>query len=106
MHTSIFGIPGVGLSAFGVAVSRGIRLRAPGEPPGAMPNHTDRLREELAAARAELDAHLASWEYAFAMGAGSQGGQEHPAHWATHARTERLRAACRDLAARLAEHEI
>jgi hypothetical protein len=27
-------------------------------------------------------------------------------HWETHARTERLEARCRELRARLAEHEI
>ena len=40
----------------------------------------ERLRAELAAADAELRAHMASWEYAFAMGGGRDGGREHPAH--------------------------
>ncbi len=65
----------------------------------------ERLRAELAAADAELRAHLASWEYAFAMGGGRDGGREHPAHWATRARTEALVARKRALQARLAEHE-
>jgi hypothetical protein len=65
----------------------------------------ERLRAELAEADAELHAHLASWEYAFAMGAGRGGGREHPAHWATRARTDALVARKRALAARLAEHE-
>jgi hypothetical protein len=66
----------------------------------------ERLQTELAEATAELKAHMATWEYAFAMGASSQGGRQHPAHWETHARTERLMARCRDLRARLAEHEL
>ena len=49
---------------------------------------------------------MATWEYAFAMGATSQGGRDHPVHWETHARTERLTARCRELRARLAEHEL
>jgi hypothetical protein len=63
-----------------------------------------RLRAELAEADAELRAHLASWEYAFAMAAGRGGGREHPTHWATRARTEELVARRRALAARLSEH--
>jgi hypothetical protein len=45
---------------------------------------------------------MGTWEYAFAMA----GGCHHPVHWATHARTERLTARCRELRARLAEHEL
>jgi hypothetical protein len=67
---------------------------------------TERLRAELDAATAELKAHMASWEYAFAMGAGSQGGQNHPTHERTHLRTEALRRRCHDLRAQLAEHEL
>jgi len=67
---------------------------------------TERIRAELEAADAELQAHMASWEYAFAMAGGAYGGREHPAHVATRERTERLRARCRDLRARLAEHEL
>jgi hypothetical protein len=65
----------------------------------------ERLRAELAAADAELREHMASWEYAFAMAGGPHGGREHPAHWATRARTEELVARRRALAAQLAEHE-
>jgi hypothetical protein len=65
----------------------------------------DRLKSELADATSELKAHMASWEYAFAMGGGRDGSGEHPLHWETHARTERLAARCRDLRARLAEFE-
>jgi hypothetical protein len=66
----------------------------------------ERLKTELAEATAELKAHMATWAYAFAMGASSQGGRDHPMHSETHARTERLTARCRDLRARLAEHEL
>ncbi len=65
----------------------------------------EQLRAELAAADAELRAHLASWEYAFAMGSGRDGGREHPAHWATRAHTEALLARKRGLEAQLAEHK-
>jgi hypothetical protein len=62
----------------------------------------ERLEAELAAADAELRAHLASWEYAFAMGAGRDGASEHPVHWLTRARTEELMARRRAAAAALA----
>jgi hypothetical protein len=65
----------------------------------------ERLRAELAETEAELRAHLASWEYAFAMAGGPNGGREHPLHWATRARTDELVARRRALAARLAEYE-
>lgn len=64
------------------------------------------LQAELAQAVAELKAHMASWEYAFAMAGGCHGGRNHPLHSETHARTERLNARCRTLRARLAEHEL
>ena len=67
---------------------------------------TERLRAELDVATAELKAHLASWEYAFAMAGGANGGREHPVHERTRRRTEALQARCRDLRARLAEHEL
>jgi hypothetical protein len=67
---------------------------------------TERLKAELDAATAELKAHMASWEYAFAMAGGAYGGREHPVHAATRKRTEELQARCRDLGARLAEHEL
>jgi hypothetical protein len=47
-----------------------------------------------------------SWEYAFAMAGGPNGGREHPVHWETRRRTEELEARCRDLRARLDEHEL
>jgi hypothetical protein len=65
----------------------------------------DRLRAELDDATAELRAHMASWEYAFAMGSSCHGATEHPVHRATRERTERLRARCHDLRARLAEFD-
>jgi hypothetical protein len=64
----------------------------------------DRLEAELARAVAELEAHMATWGYAFAMAAGCHGGRDHPVHWKTQARTDELEARCRDLRARLAEH--
>lgn len=67
---------------------------------------TERLQAELEVATAELQAHLASWEYAFAMAGGAYGGREHPIHEATRRRTEALVARCRDLRAQLAEHEL
>ena len=67
---------------------------------------TERLRAELEAATAELRAHMASWAYAFAMAGGANGGREHPVHAETRKRTEVLQTRCRDLRARLAEHEL
>ena len=64
------------------------------------------LHAELAKATAELKAHLATWEYAFAMAAGCDGGHNHSRHRETRARTERLAARCRELHARLGEHEL
>jgi hypothetical protein len=49
---------------------------------------------------------MASWEYAFAMGASRDGANNHPVHWATRERTESLLARCRALRARLAEYEL
>jgi hypothetical protein len=66
----------------------------------------ERLRAELVAVEAELRRHMASWEYAFAMGGSCHGGGEHPRHWATRAHTEELRRRYRDLRARLAEHQV
>ena len=70
------------------------------------PDLPDRLRAELEQATAELKAHMASWEYAFAMGGGRDGGRNHPVHQQTRARTEALQVRCRDLKAQLAEHEL
>jgi hypothetical protein len=73
-----------------------------------MQEHADtheRLKAELAEATANLRAHMASWEYAFAMGGGRDGSGDHPVHRETHARTERLVVRCRDLRARLGEFE-
>jgi hypothetical protein len=66
----------------------------------------EKLQAQLDQAKAELGAHMASWEYAFAMAGGCHGGREHPQHWDTHARTERLRARCRELRAQLAEFDV
>ena len=64
------------------------------------------LKSELASAEAELRAHMASWEYAFAMGSSADGGRDHPIHRRTREHTERLVGRCRDLRARVAEHEL
>jgi hypothetical protein len=61
------------------------------------------LRLQLEEATADLKKHMASWEYAYAMGAGPAG--EHPVHWLTRERTAALRARVDDLRARIAEHE-
>ena len=66
----------------------------------------ERLHAELEAATTELKEHMASWAYAFAMGASNHGGQNHPVHVATRERTLRLQARCRDLRAQLAEHQL
>jgi len=68
--------------------------------------HSEKLLGQLAAAEAELQRHMASWEYAFAMGSSCHGQSEHPTHWATRATTDRLTARCRDLRARVAEHQV
>jgi hypothetical protein len=64
------------------------------------------LKTELAAAEAELREHMASWEYAFAMGSSRDGASNHPLHRQTRERTEALTVRCRDLRARVAEHEV
>jgi len=64
------------------------------------------LRAELADADAALKTHMASWEYAFAMGASREGASQHPKHAATRARTAELSTRVKDLRARLAEHEL
>jgi hypothetical protein len=66
----------------------------------------DSLRAELVAAEADLKRHMASWEYAFAMGSSCHGQGEHPTHWATRAETEQLLGRCRGLRTRLAEHQV
>lgn len=66
----------------------------------------EQLRSEVQAADAALRVHMASWEYAFAMGSTRGGGGRDPRHLATHARTAELSRRYRDLRARLAEHEL
>jgi hypothetical protein len=66
----------------------------------------ERLKSELAAAEAELRDHMASWEYAFAMGSSRDGASNHPLHRKTRERAEELAIRCRDLRARVAEHEV
>jgi hypothetical protein len=64
------------------------------------------LRGQVAVASAELKEHMASWEYAFAMGGGRDGAHNHPVHQQTRARTDQLVGRYRDLKAQLAEHEL
>ena len=71
-----------------------------------MSSPVDALRAELSAAERELRDHLASWEYAFAMGDTRHGGGGHPRHLATHERTRALVTRRDDLRARLAEHDM
>ena len=59
------------------------------------------LHERLSAAEAALRAHLASWEYAYAMGSPCQGGAEHPTLRAARARAGRLGADVDDLRAQV-----
>ncbi len=66
----------------------------------------DLVKSELATVEAELRAHMASWEYAFAMGSSVDGGRDHPKHQQTREHTEQLLIRRRDLRARLAEHEL
>lgn len=66
----------------------------------------EKLHTELALAVTELQAHMATWEYAFAMAGGCHGGANHPLHSQTRVRTERLAARCGALRVRLAEHEL
>lgn len=66
----------------------------------------EQLKTELAAAEAELRQHMASWEYAFAMGSSRDGASNHPLHRKTRERTEELSIRCRDLRARVAEHDM
>ena len=71
-----------------------------------MSSHVERLKTDLSEAEGDLRAHVASWEYAFAMGATQHGAMQHPAHARTRAWTAQLVARCRDLRARIAEHEV
>jgi hypothetical protein len=66
----------------------------------------ERLAAELERATQELKAHMATWEYAYAMGARAGGGADHPVHEATRRRTESLEQRCRNLRAQLGEHEV
>jgi hypothetical protein len=67
---------------------------------------TERLRQELDDATAELKEHMASWAYAFAHAGGPNGGADHPVHRRTRERTSELQRRVKDLKSRLAEHEL
>ena len=70
------------------------------------PELLEHLRAELVRTEAKLKAHMASWEYAFAMGGGREGAHNHPVHQRTRARTDELAGRCRDLKAQIAEHQL
>ena len=63
----------------------------------------DQLKADLELVSAELARHLATPEYAWAMGMGCSGGREHPLLQAAYDRAEALQRRCGDLRARLAE---
>ncbi len=73
---------------------------------GRVASARDAIHAELTTAERELRAHLASWEYAFAMGDTQHGGGAHPRHRATRERTDHLVRRRDDLRARLAEHDV
>ncbi len=50
------------------------------EAPTARTPMRETIKSELAEATAELRAHMATWEYAFAMAGGCHGGRNHPVH--------------------------
>jgi hypothetical protein len=64
------------------------------------------LKIELEQATAELKAHMASWEYAYAMGSSLHGATNHPLLERSRAKAQRLQRRCVELRARLAEHEL
>ncbi len=70
------------------------------------PEMLERLQADLVETEAELRAHMASWEYAFAMGGGRDGARNHPVYRQTRARTDELVSRCRDLKAQIAEHQL
>jgi hypothetical protein len=61
----------------------------------------EHLEAQLSDASAALTAHMATWEYAFAMGANAHGAANHPRNRQTRAKAEQLQARCRELQARL-----
>jgi hypothetical protein len=66
----------------------------------------ENLRRELANAQADLRAHLASWEYAYAMGSTLHDGGNHPLHVATRSRTDNLTMRVKELELLLEEFDI
>jgi Mn-dependent DtxR family transcriptional regulator len=66
----------------------------------------EKLREELADAEAELIAHMASWEYAYAMGSTLNNDSKYPLHVATRDRTKTLNMRVLSLRTQLSEFEI
>jgi hypothetical protein len=66
----------------------------------------EKLREELAQAEAELGAHMASWEYAYAMGSTHNNDSKYPLHAATRDRAKTLNMRVLSLRTQLSEFEI
>jgi hypothetical protein len=62
------------------------------------------LERELAETEGQLRRHLASWDYAFAMGSRRDGAADHPRFAAARGRADELRTRRRDLRALIAEH--
>jgi len=64
------------------------------------------LRRRLQESEAELREHMASWEYAYAMGSSRHGATDHPVLERARAKARRLQRRCGELAAQLAEHDL
>jgi hypothetical protein len=73
--------------------------------PSADPDLTA-LRGELKVTRSEIDRHLGSWEYAFAMGHGCSMGKKAPEEKRVVERIGRLFTRKRDIEAVLQEFEV
>jgi hypothetical protein len=66
----------------------------------------DKIHADLIDAQAALRSHMATWEYAFAMGSSCHGATAHPQLRSARAKTERLQRRCDDLEALLAEYRL
>jgi hypothetical protein len=75
----------------------------PNEDPFLQSEQISQLRIEFEEASAELKTHMASWEFAFAMGDSHHGGANHPTHLETREKTEKLVARYNAVKARIAE---
>jgi hypothetical protein len=77
-----------------------------GQTEGTVPPADNKIHADLIDAQAALRRHMASWEYAFAMGSSCHGATAHPQLRNVRAKTERLRRRCHDLEALLAEYRL